>query len=501
MSKHRKQKPLRTRLVARLSPALVLAALLIPLTTLQSANAAQDANHPADANLWASAATCNAVECWWDFAETNLGYFFSKQTDGANRESVMELEVQSIATATTPAQNWRVLLNDPSAITVVDFYNGTPRFWVGPDIALQADANVPGVVAYNQQRAHNLHPGTLDAFVTGPVARIHQIFTPQITSTFLTAATQTDIANFGPDVSAIGRIEFSEPVTELQLGDIVPTPDSTGCRVDSLTDSGDAQRFDVIVRGCSSLTLNLMVVANSVFGHAPGPIADTYWTPIQPYVPAQILAPPLPTGGAQPSSGGSAPTPSPTPTATVTPSPSITPMPTAQPTTPAAEPVAAVTPVATTSSSPTPMISTPANVEPEIVAPTNVAPTIVEPVPENEAPTVNQQPSSLTEVTRSITKQALSVLPEENPVPPNQATTDENQSVTSANQVPIAGEALTGDVGITGIIGINGVAGIIGVTAITATIFTAAIVFARRGRLGANLRGWRGRIRIRKPAF
>ncbi|MFM5968805.1 MAG: hypothetical protein ACKOQ8_07205 [Micrococcales bacterium] len=497
MSKHRKQKPLRTRLVARLSPALVLGALLIPLTTLQSANAAQDANHPADANLWASAATCNAVECWWDFAETNLGYFFSKQTDGANRESVMELEVQSIATPTTPAQNWRVLLNDPSAITVVDFYHGTPRFWVGPDIALQADANVPGVVAYNQQRAHDLHPGTLDASVTGPVARIHQVFTPQVTSTFLTAATEADIANFGPDISAIGRIEFSEAVTELQLGDIVPTPDSTGCRVDSITDSGDAQRYDVIVRGCSSLTLNLMVVANSVFGHAPGPMSDSYWAPIQPYVPAQILAPPLPMGGAQPSSGGSAPTPSSTPTAAVTPSPSVTPMPTSQPTTPAAEPVAVVTPVATTSSSPTPMISTPANVEPEIVAPTIVQPTIVDTALNNEAPTVNQQPSALTEVTRRVTKQVLPVLPLETSASAIQAATEEKQSVTAPEQAPVAGDATTGIAGAAEPTGVTAIT----VTAITATILTAAIVFARRGRLITNLRGWRGRIRVRKPAF
>ena len=149
------------------------------------------------------------------------------------------------------------------------------------------------------------------------------------------------------------------------------------------------------------------------------------------------------------------------------------------------------------------MISTPANVEPEIVAPTKVAPTIVEPALENEAPTVNQEPSALTEVTRRIIKQALPVLPEENPVPANQATKDEKRSVTSANQVHIAGEALTdaASTGITGITGINGAAGIIGVTAITAAIFTAAIVFARRGQLGANLLGWRGRIRVRKPAF
>ncbi|MDE2591611.1 MAG: hypothetical protein KGL41_01990, partial [Actinomycetales bacterium] len=320
------------RLTAVLTPAIAVAALLIPFTALQPASAAQDASHPADANLWAPSPTCSASECWWDFPESSLGYYFSRMFDAPNRESIFELEVQSVASTTSsspsgstqewPAQNWRVQMNDPSAFTVIDFYNGIPRFWIGQDIALQADPSILGGVAYNPQLAHNLRSGTVDASATGPLARIHQIFTPQVSTTVLTAVSQTDIANFGADISAVGRIEFSEPVTELQLGDIVPTPDSTGCRVESILDGGGGLVFDVVVRGCTSLSLNLVLVANSVLGNAPGPISDTYWMPIQPYVPAEILAPPLPVGGSQPPSGGAGPAPEPAPTGTATPEPS-----------------------------------------------------------------------------------------------------------------------------------------------------------------------------------
>ena len=494
MSKHRKQKPLRVRLTAVLTPAIAVAALLIPFTALQPASAAQDASHPADANLWAPSPTCSASECWWDFPESSLGYYFSRMFDAPNRESIFELEVQSVASVNSsapsgstqawPAQNWRVQMNDPSAFTVIDFYNGIPRFWIGQDIALQADPSILGGVAYNPQLAHNLHSGTVDASATGPLARIHQIFTPQVSTTVLTAVSQTDIANFGPDISAVGRIEFSEPVTDLQLGDIVPTPDSTGCRVESILDGGGGVVFDVVVRGCTSLSLNLVLVANSVLGNAPGPILDTYWMPIQPYVPAEILAPPLPVGGSQPPSGGAGPAPEPAPTATAAaqPTPTVQPTSTVQPeptatATPEPSPSAtqSVLPIQSVTPAPAltmaqPVAEEPIRDEPILEEPVREEPVQSEPVqPEPVQPAPVHFASARQIPTPAVSPPAVSTKAEQ-PAAPHRVVSRPEVADAKPNPAWAAGLLASG-------IALAGVAAVM------------------------VLRGLRGRIRLRNPAF
>ncbi|MDE2592501.1 MAG: hypothetical protein KGL41_06575, partial [Actinomycetales bacterium] len=224
--------------------------------------------------------------------------------------------------------------------------------------------------------------------------------------------------NFGADTSAVGRIEFSEPVTDLQLGDIVPTPDSTGCRVASILDGGGGLVFDVVVRGCTSLSLNLVLVANSVLGNAPGPISDTYWTPIQPYVPAEILAPPLPVGGSQPPSGGAGPAPEPAPTATAA----------AQPT-PTVQPTSTVQPAPTGTATPEPSPSATQSVLPMQSATPAPALPMAQPVAEEP---------NLEEPIREETVQSESVQVE--PVPPEAIHPEPVQPApahfASARQIP-----------------------------------------------------------------
>lgn len=375
--KHRKPTDPRPRRRILATTTALLAATIAAFGTLQPASAAQDANTPADPTLTPSAPTCSATECYWDFTDpqaaiaqqsppsaTPDAYTFALARDGAPRASLVQIDVQ----AASPSQSWSAQLNDTGGFLIIDFYNGTPRVWVGGQIALQADPAAPGIVAYNPAFVHDLVVIQPDAAATAPFVRVHQQFAPSVASGTLTPVAEADLATLGPDASATAQVTFDSPVSDVQLQDFTPLM-SNGCRVTDLSASADGLTFGVVVRGCSSSWMNLKLARASVFGTAPGPVADYYFAPIQPYVSAATAAAAAAAGaglsgsgssgssGSSSSSSSSSPAPTTTPTATSTAAPSAAPTPTAAPPVEAISVVAVVEAISVIA--PTP-VSTPA---------------------------------------------------------------------------------------------------------------------------------------------
>ena len=449
--KHRKPTDPRPRRRILATTTALLAATIAAFGALQPASAAQDANTPADPTLTPSAPTCSATECYWDFTDpqaaiaqqsppsaTPDAYTFALARDGAQRASLVQIDVQ----AASPSQSWSAQLNDTGGFLIIDFYNGTPRVWVGGQIALQADPAAPGIVAYNPAFVHDLVVIQPDAAATTPFVRVHQEFAPSVASGTLTPVAEADLATLGPDASATAQVIFDSPVSDVQLQDFTPLM-SNGCRVTDLSASADGLTFGVVVRGCSSSWMNLKLARASVFGTAPGPVADYYFAPIQPYVSAATAAAAAAAGsgltgsgssdssGSLSSSSSSSPAPTTTPTATSTAAPSAAPTPTAAP---AVEAISVIAP--TPVSTPAPVstaepLPTPAPVE---LAAESESQRVVEALPQRPTPAraqpkiVSRQPA-----TQAAKKAAVA---EAKPAAPSAPT---NDMPKSANMATTAG--------------------------------------------------------------
>ena len=321
--KHRARTPRWPRLTALAASASLIGLFTAGSLALQPASAVQDATTPADVNLTPDPPTCDNLACTWTLTPANDAYSFIIGRDSPVSGGILIVEAQSAEVIPGVINTWSARIVDPSRIVIVDFMDGTPRVWTNGGIALQASPSPlePGTQLPSAIDWLKRLPQPFDPSVVGRV-RIRQIYAPTLANRELVAPTDAQVAQLGNDISAIGHMTFSEPVTGLTASDLALSPMSEGCRVDSVSDLGDHLHFEFLIRGCTSMWMSLSLPPWSVLGHAPGPINELFLGPMQPRVIASVVSPPSPTATATPAPSATPPV-EPTPTATPTPSATV----------------------------------------------------------------------------------------------------------------------------------------------------------------------------------
>ena len=326
---------------------------------------------------------CGVNHCTWQFDVAADAYLWQAPPGTAE----VWIDVQGANNGTQDPLRWKGQLGSTDLVLQIEHLtNGL--------ISMRGYMNFLGEFVYAAPSGWN--QSWVDPSAFGRLDHLPAVADPDgfatITAVMAPRVVGFDLQTGSGQVSALGSINFSEPVTGLDASDFAIWAPPTGCRFENIS-AVTASNYTFEINGCQTSQVSVNLAPNSVRGMLPGPLEWTFGPTatmnVVAVAPVVQVAPTV------------APTVAPSPTPTTAPTPTQT-------------PTTAPTPSETQTSVPsTPESQIPAPVIPQSPSPSSEVAVAAEPVateqPEVAVPVVAEIPAAEPELAGPETAQQIEV--------------------------------------------------------------------------------------------
>ena len=209
---------------------------------------------------------CSANHCTWTFDVTADAYLWQAPPGTAE----VWIDVQGANNGTQDPLRWKGQLGSTDLVLQIEHLaNGL--------ISMRGYMNGLGEFVYAAPSGWNQSWVDPNAFAR--VDQLPAVADPDgfatITAVMAPSVVGFDLQTGSGQVSALGRIQFSEPVTGLDAGDFAIWAPPTGCRFENIV-AVTAAEYTFEMNGCQTSQVSVNFAPNSVLGMLPGPMEWTF---------------------------------------------------------------------------------------------------------------------------------------------------------------------------------------------------------------------------------